>query len=174
MWLLDFFSHFTPPGMANTKPNGHESTGNITLILFYGKLIGIISGRGRFIEMGRFLIWLLALWLHRSTSYSTEKKIPSLAISTLRQTGMCHKPPLWPWGGRLMTVANSNTMGLNSTQIIKIYQKSNQFWSAFLINLIQNLVSWIAARVMKSDGINENNLPGIPLNSYTRNLFWMI
>ena len=57
-----------------------------------------------------------------------------------------HKPPLWPWGGRSLTVADSNTMGLNSTQITKIHKIKNQFWSAFLINLIENSVSLIASR----------------------------
>ena len=42
---------------------------------------------------------------------------------------VAHKLPLWPWGGRSMTVANSNTMALNSTQMIKVHQKSNEFTS---------------------------------------------
>ena len=71
-----------------------------------------------------------------------------------------HKPLLWPWGGRSMTVANSNTMGLNSSQITKIHQKSNQFWSAFLINLIQNLVPLIASRVRILGGWNISHSHG--------------
>ena len=51
-----------------------------------------------------------------------------------------------------MTMAKSNTMGLNSTQIVRIQQKSNQFWSAFLINLIQNLVPLIARKVRMMGG----------------------
>ena len=69
-----------------------------------------------------------------------------------------------------MTVANSNTIGLNSSQIIKIHQESNQFGSAFLINLIQNLVSLIASRELILDGQKESYKFGIFFSDHFKHL----